>query len=215
KAFLLAVVADDVLQVLDDPAGQLIVLLLQIGLRVFVIALEVAQLASILVLQVAALFLLHDQRLLLQLLLQVVDIVLLLLERALQLVDLPFEFFLGTLAGLGLVERALQVDVADLRRALREGAACQERAYDHPPQKSHELCLLVTSETTPSSPDVYAARRARTSTGSSCRLSHYGGPPNENITVCVSSPTCSLSGKPTSMRSGPIGDSQRNPPPVV
>ncbi len=42
----------------------------------------------------------------------------------------------------------------------------------------------------------------------------YNGAPNENANLLVRSPFFGFSGNPNSMRSGPIGDSQRTPQPT-
>src|SRR5436309_2983906 len=134
-AVLLAVVAHQLVELLDDALGELGVGLLEIALEVLVLALELEAAGLEVLLQVAPLLLLEHRRLAVVVLLQVVQVLALLLQLVLRALELRLHLVLGALAGVALVERALHVDHGDLRLHGRERRRREHEHQRHEPER--------------------------------------------------------------------------------
>src|SRR6476619_3372230 len=103
-----AVLRDHFLKLAQDLPGELVVSLLELGLRVLVGALEVAQALLVVALDVLALLVLQNHALFLDLVLDLLDVAFLLRQLGLQLVHLGLEVLLRLLSRIALIQRALQ-----------------------------------------------------------------------------------------------------------
>ncbi len=137
-------VADHVCQVANDGAGHFVVFLLQLVLGVLVSALEIAQLAGIVVLQIAPLLVPHQHALLVQFVLERLDLALLTLKFALQARDFGTELVFCLVPGVGIVQRPLHVNESDLEiRRCRGGG--DQREKRHEGRHAHETGNLFES----------------------------------------------------------------------
>src|SRR6266566_937001 len=135
-AVLLAVVAHQLVELLDDALGELGVGLLEIALEVLVLALELEAAGLEVLLEVAPLLVLEHRRLALVVLLQPVQVLALLLQLVLRALELGLHLILGPLAGVALVERALHVDHGDLLlRGLEPRRRPEHDRHRHEPER--------------------------------------------------------------------------------
>src|SRR5882724_3268162 len=201
-AVLLAVVAHQLVELRDDALGELGVGLLEIALEVLVLALELEAAALEVLLQVAPLLVLEHRRLALVVLLQPVQVLALLLQLVLRALELRLHLVLGLLAGVALVERALHVDHGDLLLQRRERSR-PERDHDRDQPERHAGHPAALDSSHPIS-HVSASPSS---------LQYWNGAPNENSTRLFWSWGLLRNAFPSSMRSGPMGDSHRTPAP--
>src|SRR5438552_525536 len=201
-AVLLAVVAHQLVELRDDALGELGVGLLEIALEVLVLALELEAAALEVLLQVAPLLVLQHRRLALVVLLQPVQVLTLLLQLVLRALELRLHLVLRPFAGVAFVERALHVDHPDLLLHRPERRRPEHERQRHQPER-HAGAAAALASPVPIShvPPSPSSRQ------------YWNGAPNENSTRLLS---CGLvwNGFPSSMRSGPMGESQRTPAPA-
>ena len=93
-------------------------------------------------LEVAPLVLLQDERLLVVVLLQAVEVLALALQLVLRLLELRLHLVLGLLAGVALVQRALHVDDGDLAAPPRAPARATSSAAERRPPPPRPPILL-------------------------------------------------------------------------
>src|SRR5438067_2904008 len=170
-AVLLAVVAHQLVELLDDALGELGVGLLEIALEVLVLALELEAAGLEVLLEVAPLLVLEHRRLALVILLQPVQVFALLLQLVLRALELRLHLVLGLLAGVALVERALHVDHGDLLLRRRERPR-PERDHDRDQAERHAGHPAALDSSHPIS-HVSASPSS---------LQYWNGAPNENST---------------------------------
>src|SRR6266480_4648571 len=170
-AVLLAVVAHQLVELLDDALGELGVGLLEIALEVLVLALELEAAALEVLLQVAPLFVLEHRRLALVVLLQPVQVLALLLQLVLRALELRLHLVLGLLAGVAFVERALHVDHPDLLLHRPERRRPEPERQRHQPER-HAGAPAALASPVPIShvPPSPSSRQ------------YWNGAPNENST---------------------------------
>src|SRR5213595_519644 len=169
-AVLLAVVAHQLVELLDDALGELGVGLLEIALEVLVLALELEAAGLEVLLEVAPLLVLEHRRLALVVLLQPVQVLALLLQLVLRALELGLHLVLGPLARVALVERALHVDHGDLLLRLEPRRPEHDRHRGQPERHASAPAALashVPSSHVPASPS---------------RVQYWNGAPNENST---------------------------------
>src|SRR4029077_12456625 len=145
-AVALAERANDLGEGVDYFRRHLVVLGLQLVLGILVVALEVFELGDVLVLQILALILVHQHALFLDLILKRLDLVLLALEAAFERGDAALEFGLGLLARVAFVERALHVNVGELKFGARGNSSGRNREY-RAHSRSDEQSLPHTART--------------------------------------------------------------------
>jgi hypothetical protein len=165
-ALLAAVVVHHPIELLNDAGRELGVRPLEVTLQVLVLALEIQRPVLELALPVAPVVLLHGERLLLELVACLVEVLALLAEVVLRLLELAAHRVLGLLAGVTLVERALQIDHGDPHLRLRgapEHDAGSDCGRQHAPR---------------------AARRHAMTHERTLHHQNWNGPPKENSRSC-------------------------------